>query len=252
VDILEQFLVTRSPELREKLVLESVPLVHYLLARMGVSRQIANDYEDLAHQGLLGLIDAVDHFDPKFSARFSTYASTRIRGKILDYMRASDWMPRNARKRARLIEKTIAVLWSKNLHEPTEEEVATHLGMKLDEVQQGLADSSRVLVSLDMMMESDQDDAGSLYERLRDEDQADPSELIESEGLLEEMTRAIQNLSERERLVLSLYYNDELTFSEIGKILDITESRVCQLHARSIMSLKGMLKNEQFHSQSVA
>src|SRR5512133_3100780 len=104
---LEEFIVTRSPELREKVVLQSVPLVHYLLARMGITQEMGSDYEDLAHQGLMGLIDAVDHFDPDFSARFSTYASLRIRGKVLDYLRASDWMPRAARKRVRLIQKTI-------------------------------------------------------------------------------------------------------------------------------------------------
>src|SRR5574342_20757 len=151
VQILDEFLATRSPELREKLVLQSVPLVHYLLGRMGVSQEMSNDYEDLAHQGLIGLIEAVDHFDPKFNAQFSTYASLRIRGKILDYLRASDWMPRAARKRTRLIQNTITTLWTENLREPTEEEIATRIGTTVEDVQQGLADSNRVLVSLDTM-----------------------------------------------------------------------------------------------------
>ena len=98
VDILDEFIANRSPEMREKLVLQSVPLVHYLLARMGITQELGTDYEDMAHQGLIGLIEAVDHYDPKFNTRFSTYASLRIRGKILDYMRSSDWMPRAARK----------------------------------------------------------------------------------------------------------------------------------------------------------
>jgi RNA polymerase sigma factor for flagellar operon FliA len=245
VDILDEFIVTRSPELREKLVLQSVPLVHYLLARMGITQDMGSDYEDLAHQGLMGLIEAVDHFNKGFNTSFSTYASLRIRGKILDYLRTSDWMPRSARKRVRLIQKTISTLWSQKLREPTEDEIAAQLGLKVEEVQQGLADSNRVLMSLDVVMESDPTSDGSLYESLRDENQADPSEILEGTGLLEQMTDAIKELSERDQLILSLYYNDELTFKQIGKVLDVTESRVCQLHARAILNLKAMMQDEQ-------
>jgi RNA polymerase sigma factor for flagellar operon FliA len=231
--------------LREKLVLQSVPLVHYLLARIGLTQDMGTDYEDLAHQGLMGLIESVDHFDSGFNTSFSTYASLRIRGKILDYLRNSDWMPRSARKRVRLIEKTITTLWSENLREPTEDEIAAQLGMRVEDIQQGLADSNRVLVSLDTVMESGPKSDASLHESLRDENQADPSEVLEQAGLLEQMADAIQELSERERLILSLYYNDELTFREIGKVLGITESRVCQLHARAILNLKAMMQDEQ-------
>lgn len=243
-DLLNEFFTERSPELREKLVLQSVPLVHYLLARMGITQERGSDYEDLAHQGLIGLIEAVDHFDPKFNTRFSTYASLRIRGKVLDYLRTSDWMPRTARKRTRMIRKSISALWSENSREPTEDEIAAHLGINVEDVQQGLSDSNRILVSLDMVMDVDQDGDNSLYERLGDEKQTDPSEQFEKESLMDEMAGAIQNLPEREKLVLSLYYNDNLTFKEIGKVLDITESRVCQLHARTILSLKAMMNNE--------
>lgn len=244
-DVLSEFLLRRSPEAREKAVLQSVPLVHYLLARMGITQEMGGDYEDLAHQGLMGLIEAVDQFDPDFSARFSTYASLRIRGRVLDYLRASDWMPRSARKRTRQIQKSVAALWSENLREPTEEEIAKHLGTTVEDVRQGLADSNRVLVSLDALMEADHKEEGSLHEYLRDENQDNPSVVVEEESLIGEMTNAIQNLSERERLILSLYYNDELTFKEIGKVLDLTESRVCQLHARAILNLKAMMTDEQ-------
>ena len=245
IDVLSQFVVTRSPELREKLVLQSVPLVHYLLARMGISQEAGTEYEDLAHQGLMGLIEAVDHFSPDFSAQFSTYASLRIRGKILDYLRSSDWMPRAARKRSRMIQKSINTLWSENMREPTDEELAAHLGTTVDEVQRGLADSNRLLVSLDTMMDAETSEEGSLHEYLRDENQTDPADLVEQGSLIAEMADAIQNLSEREKMILSLYYNDELTFREIGKVLDLTESRVCQLHARALLNLKGMMNDEQ-------
>jgi len=244
VDILDEFLVTRSLELREKLVLRSVPLVHYLLGRMGISQEMGTDYEDLAHQGLLGLIEAVDKFDPKFGTRFSTYASLRIRGKVLDYLRTVDWMPRAARKRTRLIQKTVSTLWSENMSEPTESEIAARLGVNVEEIQEGLADSNRILVSLDMMMDVDQDGDGSMHEFLRDENQINPSDTLEEVSLVEEMSQAIQSLSQREQLILSLYYNDQLTFKEIGKVLEITESRVCQLHARAIINLKADMTHE--------
>lgn len=243
-DILEEFIANRSPELREKLVLQSVPLVHYLLGRMGITQERGSDYEDLAHQGLMGLIEAVDHFDPKFNAKFSTYASLRIRGKVMDYLRTTDWMPRSARKRSRMIQKSITTLWSENSREPTDNEIAVHMGTNLKDVQQGLADSSRSLVSLDLMMEGDGEGSVPLHEKYGDEKQVNPLDMLEEQDLLGEMSSAVKNLSEREQLVLSLYYTEELTFKDIGKVLDITESRVCQLHARAIISLKAMMKNE--------
>jgi RNA polymerase sigma factor for flagellar operon FliA len=244
-ELLAEFVATRSPDLREKLVLQSVPLVHYLLARMGISRETGSDYEDLAHQGLMGLMEAVDHFNPKFSTQFSTYASLRIRGKILDYLRTSDWMPRAARKRSRLIQKSISVLWTENQREPTEQELAAHLGTTVAEVQQGLADSSRILISLDTMMEADSAENSFLHECLRDEHQTDPSEGLEQKQLMEEIAKAIQLLPERQKLILSLYYNDELTFRQIGQVLHVTESRVCQLHARAMLNLKELVSHEQ-------
>ena len=241
---LEEFFTSRSPELREKLVLQSVPLVHYLLGRMGITQERGSDYEDLAHQGLMGLIEAVDHFDPKYNAKFSTYASLRIRGKIMDYLRTTDWMPRSARKRSRMIQKSITTLWSENFREPTEDEIASHLGTNVEDIHQGLADTNRVLVSLDMMMEGGEEGDVSLHEKYADESQADPLDVLEQKDMAAEMATAIQNLEEREQMVLSLYYNEELTFKEIGKVLDITESRVCQLHARAIISLKAMMTND--------
>ncbi|MFN8383488.1 MAG: FliA/WhiG family RNA polymerase sigma factor [Anaerolineales bacterium] len=244
VDILEEFFTNRSPELREKLVLQSVPLVHYLLGRMGITQERGSDYEDLAHQGLIGLIEAVDHFNPKFNTKFSTYASLRIRGRIMDYMRTTDWMPRSARKRSRMIQKSITTLWSENSREPTEDEIASHLGTNVEDVQQGLADTNRVLVSLDMMMEGDGEGDVSLHEKYGDEKQANPLDLLEEKDMAEEMVAAIKSLDEREQLVLSLYYTEELTFKEIGKVLGLTESRVCQLHARALVSLKAVMQNE--------
>ncbi len=242
--ILEQYLVHRRPEDRERVVLQSVPLVHYLLGRLGINREMGTEYEDLVHQGLLGLIDAVDRYDPSYGTRFSTFASVRIRGKILDYMRYSDWMPRSARRRVRSIQKTVSTLWVELQREPTEEEIAVKLGLGLDEVQQGLSDSNRVFLSLDNNTELVQDDEGSLHERICDEKQPDPSGVAEESDLVDGMADAIRLLPEREQTILSLYYYDDLTFREIGKVLDITESQVCQLHARAILNLKAIMNHE--------
>lgn len=241
-EMLDEFVVTRSPELREKLVLQSVPLVHYILARMGISHNMDRDYEDLAHQGLMGLIEAIDRFNPEVKTQFSTYAVLCIRGRIVDYLRATDWMPRKVRKQSNMIQKAISVLRSDKMREPTEEELAAYLNTTVESVHQGLADSNRMLVSFDTM--SDEDDEGSLHEYLLDEKQEDPSDLVEQESLIEKMSSAIQNLSDRQQLLLSLYYNDGLTFKEIGKVLDVTESRVSQMHASAIFNLKAMMRDE--------
>ena len=242
--ILEQFLAHRQPEDRERVVLQSVPLVHFILGRLGITRDMGTEYEDLVHQGLLGLIDAVDRYDPSFGTRFSTFASLRIRGKVLDFIRYSDWMPRSARRRVRSIQKSISTLWLELQHEPTEEEIARNLGIGLDEVQQGLSDSNRVFLSLDAQTEVTEDEDGSLHERISDERQPDPSNLAEETSLIDSMADAIRKLPERDQTVLSLYYYDDLTFREIGKVLDITELRVCQIHARAILTLKAMMSNE--------
>ncbi len=242
--VIENYLADRTPENRERLVLQSVPLVHYILGRLGITREMGSEYEDLVHQGLLGLIDAVDRYDLAFGARFSTFAGVRIRGKVLDYMRYSDWMPRSARRRVRAIQKTVADLWVELNREPQEDEIAARLGIDLQEVQLGLNDSNRVFLSLDSGTEVDPEEDGALYERLADEHQPDPSVQAENLDMVAVLGSTIRKLPEREQLILSLYYSDELTFREIGKVLDITESRVCQLHARAIMNLKAMMNNE--------
>lgn len=243
IDLWKNFQETHSAEAREALVLKSVPLVHYLLGRMGITQDLGMEYEDLAHQGLIGLIESVDRFDPEYGTKFSTYASMRIRGKILDYMRSSDWMSRGARQRVRTIQNAISALWEAEQREPSEEEIASHLGIRLDKVQQALDDANRVLLSLDTMVVTGKDSDISFHETLKDEGQPDPSAIFADAELKESLVEALQQLSEREQLVLSLYYIEELTLKEIGKVLEVTESRVSQIHARAILNLKAVLSD---------
>jgi RNA polymerase sigma factor for flagellar operon FliA len=245
-ELIAQYLSTHDPQLREEIILRYVPLVHFVLGRLGISQSAGADYEDGVSQGLLGLIEAVDRYDPGFGTQFSTYATLRIRGKVIDHLRSLDWLSRGARQRARLVEEGIAYLCEKLHRMPSDDEIANHLNIDLSKVHQALVDGSRMIVSLDAVVITEGDEDASLHELLSDEDQPDPSEVIEEDELKLHLERALRSLPERERIILSLYYYEELTFKEIGAILDISESRVCQLHGRTMMTLRAMLsKNEQ-------
>jgi RNA polymerase sigma factor for flagellar operon FliA len=237
-DLLNRFLASRNPVLREELVLQYVPLVHYVLGRLGFTQELGFDYEDLVSQGLLGLIEAVDRYNPSFGAQFRTYAVVRVRGKILDYLRTLDWLSRTERQRSRLVQKSITEFWLKNQRAPTDAEIGKNLNMGADQVQKALVDSSRVIVSLDETHEGDEDDESSLHEVLADEQQENPSDILSQEETMAQLVETIHGLDQREQLVLTLYYYEKLTFKEIGQVMDITESRVCQLHARAITSLR--------------
>lgn len=240
-DLLSRFIANRSTELREELVLRYVSLVHFVLGRLGLSQDLGNDYEDLVNQGLLGLIEAVDRYDPQYNTQFSTYATFRIRGKVLDYLRSLDWLSRTARHRTRDIRQAITILTERFQRNPTDAELAQHLGMDIEKVQQALVDSSRVLVSLDAVIEVDEESETSLYDTLADDNQQDPSEIVGERDMQSRMVAALKELPEREQTVLSLYYYEELTLKEIGEVLGVSESRACQLHARAVLNLQALL-----------
>lgn len=239
--LLENYLQTRSPHLREALILQHVRLVHYVLARMGVNEYTHTDYEDLVSQGLLGLIEAVDNFNAVYSTRFSTYATHRIRGKILDHLRQQDWLSRSARKRARQVQNSVSELWHELGRAPNDAELAQRLDMSQSEVDQALVDASHVMVSLDAPLATGDDEIGSLYESIEDDSQENPADHFDRQEAQAEMLEALKRMPERDRLILSLYYYEELTLSEIGEVIGVSESRVCQLHGRALLNLKGAL-----------
>lgn len=236
------FLAHRDAGSREALILRYVPLVHYVLNRFGLPAASGPDYEDLVSQGLLGLIDAIDRFDPAHGAQFSTYATLRVRGRILDALRAQDWLSRSARRRARQVQTALNELWATLHRAPSDEELAQRLKLDVDELRQSLVDAGRVLISLDAT-ESDDPEDGRLYERLADDRQPNPDEAADEHDLQRQLAAQLRDLPEREQLVLSLYYHEELTLKEIGAVLDLSESRVCQLHARAVLSLRAALSN---------
>lgn len=246
---LARFVATRDPALREALILRYVPLVYYVLGRLGLSQALGPDYDDLASHGLLGLIEAVDRYDPRFGTQFSTYATLRVRGQVLDQLRARDWLSRTARRRARSVQGAVTTLWNQLGRAPADDELAAHLGLDVAQLRQSLAEASRVMLSLDSVREDDDD--GSLHEILADPNQVDPSDLSLEADLQTQLVLALKELPEREQLVLSLYYHDELTLKEIGAVLDLSESRVCQLHARAILSLRALLADKPLEPRPV-
>jgi RNA polymerase sigma factor FliA len=245
-ELMEKYIQTGDASIREEIILRYVPLVHFVLGRLGVRRYKSSDYDDFESQGLLGLIEAVDHYNPAYGTRLSTYATLKIRSKVLDYLRQIDWLPRTARERVRMVQKGVNKLETKLQRLPTEDELAEFLQMDDTTLQKALLDSSCMVVSLDMETnELSDSESMPLYERISDENQANPS--VDFEGVDSQtfVAKALQELPERERTVLSLYYYDELTFKEIGQVLSISESRVCQIHGRAIINLNAKLKSPE-------
>lgn len=242
VELITQYAKTHDAELREAIILRYVPLVHFVIRRLGLTPHSRSAYEDLVSHGLLGLISAVDGFDAGRGTQFSTYATVRIRGQILDHLRAIDWLPRSARRRAKAVQEANTELWTQLHRAPTDEELAGHLDMDLELLRKSVVEAGRVFISLDASQEKQ--DEVSLHETLSDPTQVDPSEAYEEKELKKRLMDALTGLSKREQLLLSLYYFEGLTMKEVGEVLGVSESRICQLHARTLMNVKSLLNTD--------
>lgn len=242
--VIARFAQTRDPGLREEAILCFIPLVHYVLGRLGFKANSEMDHDDLLSQGVVGLIEAVDNYDLSYGTKFSTYAVPRIRGKILDYLRTRDWLPRSARNRVKAVQRAMHDLRNQYQRSPTDEEIAQHLGLKLAEVHQALTYANLVIVSLDSFVPWLEEDGETYDEFIPGDEKQDPANLYDEKSLKQRLGKAIRRLDEREQLILSLYYHEELTMREIGEVLGISESRICQLHARSILEIKAIIQEE--------
>ena len=231
---------------RERLVVAYSPLVKFIAGRMASSLPSHVDEGDLVSYGLLGLISAIDRYDPERDIKFETYAIARIRGSIIDELRALDWVPRSVRSRAREIERAIRELESKLGRAPNDEEIATKVGITPDELEESLTDISRSsIAALDELWSTSGDgDQVSLLDTLEDEGSSQPAEALDETEVREALAEAISRLPEREKLVVTLYYYEELTLREIGEVLGVTESRVSQLHTKAILRLRSRLHGE--------
>ncbi len=232
---------------REALVLAYAPLVKYVAGRIGMGLPAHVEEADLISYGLSGLIAAVERFDPSLQIKFETYAIPRIRGAILDELRALDWVPRGVRARARALERANMRLEARLLRAPNDDELAGELGITLEELQEALLEISRsTLVALDELWSSPEHSGEpvSLLETVPDLDAPDPQRAIANFERHAQISEAIMALPERERLVIALYYYEELTLREIGEVLGVTESRVSQLHAKAALRLRSKLAAE--------
>lgn len=225
---------------RERLILHYSPLVKYVAGRVGAGLPRSVDQNDLASYGLFGLIDAIDKFEPERGFKFETYAINRIKGAILDELRALDWVPRSVRSRSRLIETGITELEHRLQRPPTEEELAEHLEMSVDDLLSALAEIGRTgIAALDEFVGSDSQT--SVGDMLADPGSISPESAVQVEETRQGLVEAINRLPDRDRLVVTLYYYEGMTLAEIGNVLGVTESRVCQIHAKTMMSLRNRL-----------
>jgi len=232
---------------RESLVLAYSPMVKFIAGRMASGLPAHVDESDLVSYGLFGLIGAIERFEPDREIKFETFASSRIRGAIIDELRALDWVPRSVRARARDIEAMHAKLSAKFGRTPTDDEMAEGLGIDREEFDQTLLDiaNSQVLALDDLWAFSDPEGGRvSTLEMIEDQKAPNPEREVDLEDLRNRLASALDQLPERERVVVALYYYESLTLREIGEVLSVSESRVCQLHTKAMIGLRANLKRE--------
>lgn len=246
-DIWARFAATRDPVLRDKLITTYAPLVRFVVSRLGIPPSCLLDADDLLSCGTIGLINAVDRYDPARGSRFESFASARIRGAVIDHLRSLNWLPRTAMARIRQIEYAIANLEQRLGRPPVEEEIAAEAHVSPARYRQMLQEAGTIVLSLDAPLGPLAQEEGltSLADLLEDERSPEPDAQVEMQELIALLRVALDGLPERERLLLALYYREELTMKEISKIMNVSESRVCQLHIQAILRLRNALNIRQ-------
>lgn len=236
-----EYAKSASPELREKLILEYAPLVKIVAGRLSMYLGYNVEYDDLVSYGIFGLIDAIDKFDPTKDVKFETYASLRIRGSILDQIRKMDWIPRTVRQRQKMITTAIAEIEASKGCPATDEEIAAALGITPEEYDTWQSQMKVTnVVSLDDFVEQGSDVADNRGLSTQIER---PEEHIEKEELKVMLAEALELLTEKERKVILLYYYEDLTLKEISNIMEVSESRVSQLHTKGLVKMKKKMGN---------
>ena len=246
-----QFVLDKtSKEIRDRLIIQYIYLIKYVVGRLRISLPNTISTEDIAGYGVEGLIDAIEKFSPARGVRFETYALLRIRGAIIDRIRSLDWVPRGAQKRFKSINKAIAALQGKLGRQPSTEEIAKELELPKEKIEASMAE----MESTSMISIYDRKDSSGegveIIDTIQDKNASDPLAMLENRDVKNELSKALGNLPERERMILALYYHENMTLKEIGVTLTISESRVCQLHAQAIMKLRKLLSSRDTNVRS--
>ncbi len=228
---------------REQLIEAHLPQVRFIADRLAMRLPPSVDRDDLISAGTLGLLDAVDKFDATRAVKFKTYAETRVRGAMLDFLRSLDWSPRSLRRKAREIETTYAQLEQEKNRPATEDEVAARLNLSLPEFQQILNDLRSLTITNALDDDNVDDNFNHLTAQVADTATPSPYQSCEHRNAQAKLVAAIDRLPERERQVVALYYLEELTMKEVGVVLNLTESRVSQLHTQAVLRLRSTLHN---------
>jgi RNA polymerase sigma factor FliA len=238
----EQANATQQARVREKLILRYLHLVRYVVSRLPMTLPVSITIEDLISFGTMGLMESVERFDLSRGLKFETYAITRIRGAIIDQLRTQDWIPRGVRKRSKALGEAMARLEEKFNRPPTNDELAADLGVTKAKLNTMLADSNNLVLSLDEHWGDDGgSNANSLLDMVEDRNSPSPQSQYETNELRQRLANAINSLPEREKLLIALYYHENMTLKEIGEVISVSESRVCQLHAQAILRLRNKL-----------
>ncbi|MEO7804281.1 MAG: RNA polymerase sigma factor WhiG [Actinomycetota bacterium] len=243
-DLWRDYKATASPEARDKLIVNYAPLVKYVAGRVSTGLPANIEQSDLVSYGIFGLIDAINKFEPDRGIKFETYAINRVKGAIIDELRAIDWVPRSVRFKGREVEKTLSRLEGELRRTPSDKEVSEAMGISVKDLRHIYTQLSFVsLVALDELMSvgGEKGDKLSLIDTLEDTSIEDPVKSFETEEMKTILAKAINRLSDREKMVVTLYYFEGLTLSQIGEVLGVTESRVCQMHTKAVLQLRTRL-----------
>lgn len=232
-----------NKQIRDALIVQYIYLIRYVVGRIKVTLPSTISVEDIAGYGVEGLINAIERFSIQRNTRFETYALIRIRGAILDRIRSEDFLPRSVRRKIKEIKVAQEHLKQEIGRMPTTTEVANYLGMDVEKVNQILSEDTVMTSIYDR--KGANDDSVEIIDTIQDTNKLNPQENMEEKNVKQELERALQRLPERERIIMVLYYQENMTLKEIGSTINMSESRVCQLHAQAIMKLKNILSGSR-------
>ncbi|MBE7709109.1 MAG: FliA/WhiG family RNA polymerase sigma factor [Cyanobacteria bacterium SIG32] len=244
VALWEKYLNDRTDKAsRDALIVQYIYLIRYVVGRVKVTLPTTISVEDIAGYGVEGLINAIERYSPQKNTRFETYALIRIRGAILDRIRAQDFLPRSVRQKIKVLKEAQEYLKQQLGRMPTTQEIANHVDMDPEKVNQLLSED--VIITSLYEKKGSAEDSVEIIDTIQDTNKLNPQEEAEEKNVKQELERALQRLPERERMIMVLYYQENMTLKEIGETISMSESRVCQLHAQGIMKLKNILSENR-------